>query len=223
MEPTQTPPRRAYTRHPRVPTTPVDPVDTAPQRVRPLANEAEEDALANELSANLDSASRPPMRAAMRAESPRDRAARRAAEIRGHLGGENDGTDEFFIPSDMIPDGWSYEWKRETVMGQEDPAYQVALARQGWEPVPASRHPEMMPKDWNQEAIKRKGLILCERPQEISHAARMKEQRQARQQLQIKKQQLNEAPAGTFERSDPRVRANVKTSYEPMPIPADEG
>lgn len=210
--------RRPYTRHPRVPTDPVE--EAKPQRVRPLASEAEEDALAAEIEAAAPM--RQPMRAAMRDDDPRARAARRAAEIRGHLGDQGDGADEFFIAADNIPPGWDYEWKRETVMGQEDPAYQVAIAHAGWEPVPASRHPEMMPKGWSQETIKRKGLILCERPKEISDAARQRELRNARNQLQIKKQQLNEAPQGQFERSDPRVRAKIKTSYEPMPVPADE-
>lgn len=221
MEQTARTARRAYTKRPRIPTQDVE--DTKPQRVRPLASEAEEDALAEEINANLaEIPSRPSMRAPMRDEDPRARAARRAAEIRGHLGDSGDGTDEFFIPSDMIPPGWDYEWKRKTVLGQEDPAYQVAVARAGWDPVPASRHPEMMPQNWSQETIERKGLMLCERPKEISSAARERDARNARNQLQIKKQQLNEAPNGQFERTDPRVRAKINTQYEPMPVPADE-
>jgi len=74
---------------------------------------------------------RPPMRAAMREEDPRVAAARRAAEIRGHSDGVDEGADEFRTP--RAPDGWEYEWKRRTLLGQEDPAYQVQLARQGWD------------------------------------------------------------------------------------------
>ena len=41
---------------------------------------------------------RPAMRPAMREEDPRAAAARRAAEIRGHLGTMDEGTDEFAAP-----------------------------------------------------------------------------------------------------------------------------
>ena len=76
---------------------------------------------------------RPPLRSSMRDEDPRVAAAKRAAEIRGHLGSLDDGTDDFVAPS--APDGWTYEWKRKTLLGQEDPAHQVHLARTGWQPV----------------------------------------------------------------------------------------
>src|SRR5271156_6877177 len=75
---------------------------------------------------------------------PMERARRRAAELREH-GSFDPGSDKFSFDVSMIPAGWSYEWKRFTVMGAHDPSYQVSLAQRGWEAVPASRHPEMMP------------------------------------------------------------------------------
>lgn len=162
---------------------------------------------------------RPPMRPAMRDEDPRAAAARRAAEIRGHLGGMDDGTDEFAAPE--APEGWTYEWKRKTVLGQEDPAYQVALARMGWEAVPTVRHPEMMPGQGNYPTIERKGMVLMQRPAVISEEARQVELRKARQQVRVKEQQLNAAPDGQFERNDPRVRPAIKKGYEPMQVPKE--
>ena len=50
---------------------------------------------------------RPPMRPPMREEDPRAAAARRAAEIRGHLGNLDEGVDKFALPP--APDGWTYE------------------------------------------------------------------------------------------------------------------
>jgi hypothetical protein len=88
------------------------------------------------------------MRSDMREEDPRSRASRRAQELRDHLGGMEEGEDRFRVDAADIPDGWAYEWKRRTVFGKEDPAYQVQVARTGWEPVPASRHPNMMPTGW---------------------------------------------------------------------------
>lgn len=159
-------------------------------------------------------------RPAMREEDPRARAAKRAAELRGHLGDDFDGTDEFYINPDDVPDGWAYEWKRKTVLGAEDPAYQVALARAGWEPVPASRHPSYMPMDGHYATIERKGMILMERPAEISEEARNKELRKARLQVRNKEEQLGAAAPGHFERNNKDASlVKIGKSYAHIPIP----
>lgn len=167
---------------------------------------------------------RPEMRPEMRDDNPRSAAARRAAEILGHLGDMDEGVDEFYLSPDQVPDGWTYEWKRRTVYGQEDPAYQVALARTGWEPVPARRHPEMMPVGWKGETIERKGMVLMQRPKEITDRIEEMDRRKARNQVRAKEQQLAAAPPGTMEKefSDPRTRPSIKKSFEAMPVPADE-
>jgi hypothetical protein len=108
------------------------------------------------------------------------------------------------------------------VLNQEDPAYQVALARKGWEPVPASRHPEMMPGGAAINSIERKGMVLMERPKDITDEAIDIEKRRARQQMRQKEAQLNSAPEGQFTRNHPQARAKIKTDYAPIPIPADE-
>jgi len=155
-------------------------------------------------------------------ENPRDRAARRAAELREHAGGSmEEGTDEFYIPPDIIPDGWDYEWKRKLLLGSEDPAYQVQVARKGWEPVPANRHPEMMPSIGNFAVIERKGMILMERPKEISDEVRAADLRRARLQVRQKEAQLNATPEGTLQRSksDGSSLTKIGKSYEAIPIP----
>jgi hypothetical protein len=130
-------------------------------------------------------------------------AKKRAEEIRQHGGDLEDGTDDFWVDTSTIPEGWSYEWKRFTVWGQEDPSYQVGLRRAGWEPVPASRHPEMMPVGYSgEDIILRKGMILMERPQEITDEIRAKDRKEARDAVRAKEAQLNDAPAGQFERSN---------------------
>jgi hypothetical protein len=154
-------------------------------------------------------------------ENPRDRAARRAAELRGHAADLNDdGTDEYYIELGIIPEGWSYEWKTRTILGAEDPAHQVALARKGWETVPASRHPELMPVGYKGAEITRKGMVLMERPMEITQEARNVELRRARMQMRDKEAQLTQAKGGEFDRTnkgDPLVKINKK--YEAIPIP----
>lgn len=164
---------------------------------------------------------RPTMRPETTEESPRERAARRAAELRGHDNSVgDDGSDEFFIEPGIIPDGWSYEWKTRTILGAEDPAHQVALARKGWEVVPAKRHPELMPMGYTGAEITRKGMVLMERPLEITEEARQMEIRKARIQMRDKEAQLTQAKGGEFERSnkgDPLVKIGKK--FEAMPIP----
>lgn len=160
-----------------------------------------------------------------REEDPRTRAARRAAELREHLGGLDDGTDDFYVDPRIIPPGWTYEWKRHTTLGAEDPAYQVQIARAGWEAVPVHRHPEMMPSNYQGMTILRKGQILMERPQEIVDEARSIELRKARSQVRQKEQQLRGSPAGDNSPFDPTNKGNslvnIKKSYEPMPIPKE--
>jgi hypothetical protein len=168
---------------------------------------------------------RPPMRpeASVKEESPRERAARRAAELKAHRNGDlDDGTDEFFVEPGVIPDGWTYEWKTKTVLGAEDPAHQVKLARDGWEAVPASRHPEMMPAGYTGVEITRKGMVLMERPAEITEEVRRIEARRARLQVKAKEEQLSAAPSGQFERSNKgNDLVKVKKGYEAMPIPEE--
>lgn len=167
-------------------------------------------------------AARPPTLAA---DDPRERARLRAAEIMEHNTGE-EGDDEFFIPPRIVPEGWAYEWKRHTLLGAQDPSYQVQLARGGWDAVPVTRHPEMMPDNYTGgESIERKGMILMERPLEISARARANELRKARSQVQQKETQLRGAPAGENSPFAPDNKGsplvNINKSFERMPVPKD--
>lgn len=163
---------------------------------------------------------KPPIRPDLAKDvSPREAAAIRAAQIRDHDKDVGDGTDEFAINVD-VPEGWSYEWKRKEVLGAPDHAYDVAVARRGWTPVPAKRHPEMMPMGYTEKTITRKGMILMERPQVITDEAREKESRMARMQVRVKEQQLSQAQVGEFERNNKDASlVKIRKSVEPMQIP----
>jgi len=165
---------------------------------------------------NASAPAAPSIRPSLREDDSAARAKQRAAELRGHLEGEIvDGTDEFYIDPSVIPDGWYYEWKRHTIYGAEDPAYQVALARSGWTPVPTSRHPAMMPHATDSAIISRKGQILMEIPQEIYFERKQAEQLKARQQVRHKEAQLAGTPDGTMD----RVKPDIKKSFQSFPIP----
>jgi hypothetical protein len=156
----------------------------------------------------------------VRPEDPRTRAARRAAELREHLGSMDEGVDKYYIDPRIIPDGWSYEWKTLTVLGKENPGYQVSLAHRGWEAVPRTRHPEMMPENHRGETIERDGQILMERPLEITNEVKAHEYRKAREQVRGKELQLGAAPGGQFERDNKgNSMVKINKTYESIPIP----
>lgn len=164
---------------------------------------------------------KPPMRENPKELSPLERAELRANQILESLGDGIDGAaDEFYLDADIVPPGWTYEWKTHTILGKVDPAYQVTLARRGWEPVPTSRHPELMPIGSDEVNIVRKGMILMERPAKITARVRELETAQARDQVRAKEEQLNTAPKGQFERSNKDASmVKVKRAFEPMPVP----
>ena len=158
---------------------------------------------------------------ATRELSSLERARLRAAELLEHGNEQLDNAiDEFAIPAHIIPEGWHYEWRTHTVQGKEDASYAVQLDMKGWQPVPVSRHPNMMPKDYSGSTIILKGMMLMERPVEINERMRMLEKRRALDQVRIKEDQLRSAPPGTFDRGQhPGAPVKVGRNYEPIPVP----
>ena len=162
------------------------------------------------------------MREPVREDDSLSRAAKRVAELRGHLGTLDEGQDEFFVDPSMVPEGWSYEWKRHLLLGAEDPSYNVSLAREGWEPVPVNRdakHRAMMPMNWSGAHIERKGMILMERPAEIVAEMRLLEKRKARDQVRAKEAQLSGTPEGTLTRDHPQAKPQIKKGWDAIPVP----
>lgn len=174
-----------------------------------------------QVSEQVSSVPRTEMRAPMREDDSRARAARRAAELRGHLSNLDEGTDEFYISSDEIPDGWTYEWKVRTIYGAENPSEWTQIERTGWTPVPLERHPHMMPSQWQGGIIERKGMVLMERPEEITEEMQSIEVRKARDQVRAKEAQLSGTPDGTMTRDHAQVRPSIKKSFEAVPIPKE--
>lgn len=128
------------------------------------------------------------------------RAEARLREIRGNMPEGGDNRDRFYAPPP--PPGFDYQWKRKTIYNQEDPAYQVELIRNGWEPVPLSRHPEMMPKGWTGQTIEIDGQCLMERPKVLTDEARLREDRAAREAVLTKEAQLRATRDGDLGRRE---------------------
>lgn len=164
---------------------------------------------------------RPQMRPDSQRElSPREKAEKRAAEILGQDDFGEAGTDQFFVEPQYIPDGWDFQWKVLTVYGKENPSYQMQLLRMGWEPVPSSMIPDMMPAGDKSATIIRDGMILMMRPKEITDMLRKKQLQESRMQVAEKEKELTQAPPGQFEREyKGESMTKIRRSVEPIPVP----
>ena len=75
------------------------------------------------------------------------------------------------LPSPVPQDGWAFRSIRTSMMGQMDPTNTSAKLREGWEPVRAEDHPELMyqadPNSKFKGNVEIGGLLLCKAPQEM--------------------------------------------------------
>ena len=108
--------------------------------------------------------------------------------------------DKYWAPPP--PDGWDYQWKLKSVMNQDDIDRIRQNEMNGWEPVPLSRHPELMPRGWKGETIEVGGLVLMERPMMFTQEAREEERRAAREAVLTKEAQMREGRSGDLGRRE---------------------
>lgn len=106
------------------------------------------------------------------------------------------------VPQNKIPDDMTYSWVRESTLNEPDPDNMTDRMIKGWQPVPAARHPEMVPpplpgyEGMEVSVIRRGGLILCERPS--------REVEMARQQRDIENMEMLQDVAWTGQ-ADPNM------------------
>jgi hypothetical protein len=120
----------------------------------------------------------------------------RAQEILDALDGDVGGANELDIPVSLAPTGWEYQLKAASIAGMENRHHLLAMKRSGWTPVPASRHPHLMPAGYD-GAIEIKGLLLMEKPKILTDRSREVEEREARAQLRNSEERLMDTPANT--------------------------
>ena len=123
------------------------------------------------------------------------------------------GTDPYYIPPGVIPDGWVYQFKRKTVHGMDNPSEQAAMQRGGWTPVPAERHDGFFLPAGVKGEIVIGGLILMERPVELEEEARWEDKQAADAQVNGSRRQFGFAPVasgfeGASTSNNPVVRSN---------------
>lgn len=85
--------------------------------------------------------------------------------------------DRLYFPVEDVPHGVEYRWVREEIRGQKDTSNVTLMCKQGWTPVPFSRHPHFLAdtswfKSEDPTVIRIDGLILCERPIEYGEIER---------------------------------------------------
>lgn len=77
--------------------------------------------------------------------------------------------NRFDVDVSKIPEGMGYEWKRRTIVGMEDTEGLINCEANGWTAVPPERHPELTgSRASNARTIERGGLVLMERPKQIT-------------------------------------------------------
>lgn len=131
--------------------------------------------------------------------------------------------DQFWLPIDEIPDTHkamfdgnlviSYEWKRFSNLGQEDPFYIAMCREQGWEPVSPSRHPNWLPPGYDKPNIIKGGLILMERPVELSLQAKREDKQASKQQVREAEARLGMTPRGELSRNHPDLQVGVQKEW----------
>ena len=76
-----------------------------------------------------------------------------------------------YKPSSDLPDptpepGWDYRWIATAILGQANPTNVSRKFRDGWEPVKAADHPELMLPGNQSGNVEIGGLMLCKIPTE---------------------------------------------------------
>ena len=142
------------------------------------------------------------------------RAEARIRQLRGNPDLQGQDRDKYWAPSP--PDGWDYQWKLKSVMNQDDIDRIRQNEMNGWEPVPLSRHPELMPRNWKGETIEVGGLVLMERPLLFTQEAREEERRAARDAVLTKEAQMREGRGGDL---GPRQVNRFNKTRAPIDVP----
>ena len=122
--------------------------------------------------------------------------------------------NRFKYDESRVPPGMTYQWKRISLAGQEDTENLVMMEMNGWEPVPGSRHPELMGQKATADTrIIRGGQMLVQQPTEWAQEARAMDEFEARHTLEQSIAKYH----GAAKRSGGRgVSRNIDRIVEPI-------
>lgn len=122
--------------------------------------------------------------------------------------------DAFYVPPNLIPSGWSYQWNVVTVTGERQVAAQVNAMENGWRAVPAERHDGIFMPPGFKGPIERDGLMLMERPAVLTEEAQYEEQRKADGLINMQKEAIGAALPEGFHNKHRKVVPTIRTNYE---------
>ena len=92
------------------------------------------------------------------------------------------------LPEPKPQPGWVFRYIRTSIMGTADPSNTSAKFREGWEPVKAEDHPELMhmtdPSSKFKGNVEIGGLLLCKAPEELMKQRDEYYAQQAKAQIQ---------------------------------------
>lgn len=136
--------------------------------------------------------------------------------------------DLFDVPAHLKDPDWTYEWKRETVLGKPDDTHLVHLAENGWRPVmvePGSKWASIYMAANYKGPIRREGNILMERPKAMTDMVLAQERQRAGLQMRDNADKYTRRRGAidsnaAFTTNNPNVQANITESYEMGPAPS---
>lgn len=127
--------------------------------------------------------------------------------------------DPLHIDPNLIPEGMTYEWKVETVMGMEAEAEMVdAQEYGGWSFVPSSRkgHERLGQRKYREgNRIGHGGLVLMERPKELTEEARAEDAEAAAAQVGTQMRRLQLTSRGEMDRVVQKRNRSYEAYQEP--------
>ncbi len=106
------------------------------------------------------------------------------------------------LPDPEPQDGYVFRWVKTSLLGQSDNTHVSKMFREGWQPVKAEDHPELMlQSDIGSKFegnIEVGGLLLCKAPKETMEA-------RARHFQDIAENQMSSVDNNYLRESDPRM------------------
>lgn len=115
-------------------------------------------------------------------------------------------------------EGWTYEWKVKSIYNWEHTQHQVMLSRNGWEPVPASRHDGLYMPKGHQGPIEYGGQILMERDARLTAQSRAYDKRAADAAVLQSRRMAGQINSSMVDFDHPEARRATGVRTDRMPV-----